>query len=169
MVYLLGFTLGVITLVVSPFVFDRYLLPLLPIVSLEALRRRSLTPSPVQPGEPARNSGSTWSQWALLAPVAVFSVLVMRDYMDHSALRWQAASELVARGADPAKIDAGYEWSGMYLYGQYEQYIRQTGDRKSVPTPPEGPKNPDYVISDMAVEGYKEISRMPYSVWLTGG
>ena len=78
-------------------------------------------------------------RWVALGFIGMFALGFMRDYMEHATVRWQAASQLVAQGADPVRISAGYEWSGVYLYEQYTDYIRATKDRRSVPTPPEGP------------------------------
>jgi 4-amino-4-deoxy-L-arabinose transferase-like glycosyltransferase len=159
-VYLVLGLFALVTFLVTPIFFDRYLLPIFPLALLPPLLRMS-TPNT---GEQAASNRS-W-RWLLLVPVALFGVLAQRDYMEHSTVRWQAAEDLVAKGVQRRQISAGYEWGGWFFYREGAELIRQGA-------PFEFPGyvllDPVYKISDGPVEGYEEVGSLPYRSWLNGG
>jgi len=90
-------------LLISPVVFDRYLLVLLPpalgwcwSVAAGAGRLRPL------------------KGFAGLAVFAVLSVLLTHDWLSWNAARWELGRRAVARGIAPATIEGGFEWDGWH-------------------------------------------------------
>jgi hypothetical protein len=102
-------------------------------------------------------------------PLALFSIIGQRDYMEHAAVRWQAAQTLVSQGVAPGKIDGGYEWVGWYLYADGERYINKTGDYTHVNWPAWAVLDREYVIGDVVEPGYLQVGSFSYSSWLNGG
>ena len=153
-------SLAFVTFVPSLFIFDRYLLPLLPLMMVPALIRLSMQ---------APNQAVTSRRWVLFLPLALFAIIGQRDYMEHAAVRWQAAQTLVSQGVAPGKIDGGYEWVGWYLYADGERYINQTGDYTHVNWPAWAVLDREYVIGDVVEPGYLQVGSFSYSSWLNGG
>lgn len=184
LVYLVGFLLGGIT-VLSPYYFDRYLLPLMPILMLPSLRKmsdpgRQQAAVDTHSSAPARRRQRLWtldpgprtlgiSRWAPAIAIATFSLLAQRDYMEHASVRWQAAQQLVAQGVPLERIDAGYEWNAWQLFDKGLAYIRATQDYKYIIFPPSAILDPQYVVSDMPDPRYSVVSGLPYTSWLSGG
>jgi hypothetical protein len=108
-------------------------------------------------------------RYALLLPVALFSLVAQRDYMEHAALRWQAAEQAATSGTPRDHISAGFEWAGWYLYEEGSKYIHDTGDYTHIDAPYYGVLDPQLLVSDQPVKGYSEEGRWPYHVWLNGG
>ena len=177
-VYLLGLMLAVVVLALTPFIFDRYSLALLPVLLLVVLRYDG-TPAGVDDSDnstPAArhsrlgNPGRMRAiRWALLSPIAIFSLLAMRDYSDRAAVRWRASESLLAQGARPEQIRAGYEWEGYYDFKAGAKRIRETGDLTNINYPPAEVIDPVYMVSDLPEPGYSEIGSLPYRSWLDGG
>jgi hypothetical protein len=157
--YAFGVMAAVATFVVSPAHFDRYMLPLLVVLMLPSLRRM---------GTGNARTSHSW-RWLLIIPLALFSVIGMRDYMVHASLRWQAAQQLVAQGARYNQVNAGYEWMGLYLYKDGVQYIRRTHDMSHAEHPALAILDPVYVVSNQPLDGYTQIGASPYQSWLEGG
>ena len=155
MLYILAALMGAFVFFVTPVLFDRYMLPVLPLLMIPALRRISLS-EPLHENSGSR--ASIFSRWGMLGILAVFSIVCMRDYMDHATVRWQAAQELVGRGIPRDQIDAGFEWQGLY-------WPRSGKPGEEFPSQP----NIRFKLSDLPVEGYAVIGSLPYSSWLSGG
>lgn len=141
----------------TPVLFDRYMLPVLPLLMIPALRRISMSESE-SPGGVSGPRRSMASRWLALALLAAFSIVCLRDYMDHATARWQAASQLAARGIPGEEIDAGFEWQGLHwkqsnVPGEVLPFASNIGFR----------------VSDLPVEGYRVIGSLPYASWLSGG
>jgi 4-amino-4-deoxy-L-arabinose transferase-like glycosyltransferase len=158
-VYLVGMMLAAVILVITPYVFDRYALTLLPILVVPELRRLST-------GE--KRSGIAW-RVALAVPVALFAVLGQRDYMAHATVRWQAAEVLAAQGIARDKIDAGFEWAQWYAFDEGLSYMQKTGDYTNAGYAAKAVLDPQYIVSDVPLPQYDEISSLPYVSWLSGG
>jgi 4-amino-4-deoxy-L-arabinose transferase-like glycosyltransferase len=182
--YLLGMMLVGVVFVLTPFLFDRYWLALLPALCVPALRhlsirRASIYPEPevnevgvesrVEPLRPAIIRRMIWPRWALLAPLTLFSIVAMRDYKEHATARWQAGQSLVAQGIAVDHIDAGYEWDGFYNFKAGAQLIRDTHDLSHINYPPDAVIDPVYMVGDLPEPGYSEIGSLPYRSWLDGG
>jgi 4-amino-4-deoxy-L-arabinose transferase-like glycosyltransferase len=141
-------------------VFDRYLLPLAAAAIIFEVRGAS---------RPGRRGAPAAVRWALLAPVALFAVMAQHDYMVQRDARWQAAEEVVASGVEVSRVAGGYEWEGEYLYDAEAERIRRSGDLSSVRFPLPGLVEPDYIIWRGSIEGYAEVGRKSYRLWLEGG
>ncbi|HKP51807.1 MAG TPA: glycosyltransferase family 39 protein [Chloroflexia bacterium] len=164
--YILGLMLAGVVFLLTPFLFDRYWLALLPILCVPPLRQMSAQGAEVD--APA-STKPAWPRWALLAPLALFSLVAMRDYKEHAGTRWSAAESLVARGIRPDQMRAGYEWDGFYNFKAGAQRIRDTGDFTNLNYPPGAVIDPVYIVSDLPISGYREIDSIPYHSWLEGG
>jgi len=106
---------------------------------------------------------------ALVVPVALFAVLGQRDYMAHATVRWQAAEALVAQGVARDKIHAGFEWEEWYLFDEGLSYMQKTGDYTNAGYAAKAVLDPQYIVSDVLLPQYDEISSLPYVSWLSGG
>jgi 4-amino-4-deoxy-L-arabinose transferase-like glycosyltransferase len=162
LVYTLMLPMSGAILFLTPFVFDRYLLPVLPLLSVAILRLKSR-------GNQEPGLRYMWWRWLLLAPLALFGILAQRDFMEHSSVRWEGAERLVATGVPREHINAGFEWLGWYLFDEGAQRIRQRGDFSRVPFPPNAVLDPVYMLSDVSLEGYVRVGALPYESWLSGG
>src|SRR5438874_5353545 len=89
LIYALMLPMSGAILFLTPFVFDRYLLPVLPLLWLVALKLKSRA----NPEPALRN---LWWRWLVLAPLALFGILAQRDFIEHSSVRWEGAERLVA-------------------------------------------------------------------------
>jgi hypothetical protein len=87
-------------------VYDRHLLPLVPLVAAFVLTAGELR-------LPARRRFALWAGVAL-GLFALFGLVFTTSsaVLDHT--RWHAASELVDAGYDPLTIDGGLDWVGFH-------------------------------------------------------
>jgi hypothetical protein len=130
-VYLTGFAIFVTTLALSGAVYDRYVIAFGAFVILFAVRG-------------SREWGRVaWGySVAALVIVALFSVLLKADAMDHTNARWEAGSWFGARGAAPM---VGLDWNrGLFI------------------------SNPQFVVTDVELPGYRTEARFPYTSRLSG-
>ncbi|HET6261307.1 MAG TPA: hypothetical protein VFG99_03580, partial [Chloroflexia bacterium] len=158
----LGLMMFGTTLVFATYLFDRYWLPLLPIIIAAALRRLSPSTSVEQP------TRRQW-QWALLVPLALFSLFAQRDFQEHATARWHGAEQLAAQGIPRQQIDAGYEWAGWYLYDEGAAYLRAERKFSDIPFPGYALLDPVYLVSDIEIPGYTQVNSLSYTSWLNGG
>jgi 4-amino-4-deoxy-L-arabinose transferase-like glycosyltransferase len=93
-------------------IFDRYLLPIFPVIVLLGLD--------AAPPHLARAPVVV----ACLAAVALFSVAGTREYLSWNDARDRAVRALVAAGVPPAEIDGGFEYNGPL---HFEAFRRRTG------------------------------------------
>ncbi|HEX9986876.1 MAG TPA: glycosyltransferase family 39 protein [Chloroflexia bacterium] len=175
MLYILAFLMTCVVFLLPTGLFDRYMLPVVVILMIPALRhidappgRPPLDEAPV----PSRNvmRDLAW-RWALLLLLALFSLVGQRDYMDHATVRWGAAESLVAQGVEPRYIEAGYEWAGWHLLERGVEIIRATYPQpyRRLPLPSNLIADPRYLISDLPRAGYTEVESFPYRSWLDLG
>jgi hypothetical protein len=139
-VFLLMFLIAGASLTFATF-YERYLLPLLLgaiIVLLAAARQNGFS---VRAGALA------------LVPLALFSWLLMQDYWSWNEARWQVGRELLAQSIPAAKIDAGYEWDGWYLYDATVDYIHATG-KPFIFDPWQYVLDPEYVLAFQPMKNY---------------
>jgi hypothetical protein len=83
------------------FIFDRYLLPFLPIALFFAID--------VCPPSVVRSKAAL----AVVTLVALFSLGAMREYMSWNAARYQVVNRLLATGVANDDVDGGYEINGL--------------------------------------------------------
>lgn len=173
----LAFIVSSTVLVLTPFIFDRYWLAVLPLLMIPTLRSMSLakaedTPTGSNAPKDMPESKKVWVgvwRWGALLPVVAFSLLAIRDYKEHATVRWQAAESLVAAGAKVSQIKAGYEWEGWYNFREGAKRILETGDLTYINYPPGAVIYPVYGVSDLQADSYKQIGALPYHSWLEGG
>jgi len=161
-VYTAGLLLSTVTFA-SPFLFDRYLLPILPILMLYPLRRMS-----VQTVDPSKARWHFILVCLLVAPIALFSFFAIHDFHAHARARWRAAERLVSSGVKHQQVDAGFEWMGWYLFDAGVARIRHTGDLKWLGEPYRAALDPIFLVSDLPRPGYVKIDSVPYESWLSG-
>jgi 4-amino-4-deoxy-L-arabinose transferase-like glycosyltransferase len=162
LLYFLGLMTAGVVLFVTPFLFDRYWLALLPIAILASLKLLATRYTPL-------TQAHFHLRWLFLLPVALFSLISQADYSQHAQARWQAAEQLAAQGVPRRQVDAGYEWAGHYLYDEGAARIRAEGDFTNIPFPAYAALDPKYTISDIHLPGYTQVGSIPYTSWLTGG
>jgi 4-amino-4-deoxy-L-arabinose transferase-like glycosyltransferase len=102
-------------LVVQSLDFDRYLVPILPLLAMLVLSRmprgRGVLRSPLC--------------WGLLGVLAAFSFVGTQDYFTRARARWQAREYLLQSGIEPAAIAAGFEHAALYCFApRYRQPTR---------------------------------------------
>jgi hypothetical protein len=153
MLYVLAVLMAGVLFLLPPFLFDRYLLPILPILMVPVLRRAKLSRFCVP----------------LLLPLVLFALLAQRDYLAHASARWQAAEGLATEGVSRGQIDAGFEWAGWYLYAEGARRIRGTGDLTHIYFPAYAALDPVYMVTDVPQKGYAEVGSVNYTSWLSGG
>jgi hypothetical protein len=143
--------------------FDRYLLPLFPLVVISILL---LVP---------QKKAIPFGAWASLAVFAGYATATTHDYFNGLRARGTAADALRSRGVRPDHISAGFEYDG-WLQLQVAGSVRpvQYGDNLSVR--PGGfwfwqettALTPEYVVSSWPVNTMP-VSRMvtvPFLAWL---
>lgn len=158
LVYLLLGLLVPVTLVLPYSLFDRYFLPMLPLVIIAALRifqRGSHSPA--------------WWRWAALVPIVLFSVGGMQDVSTLSMRRWYRAETLVSTGVAHRNINAGFEWIGWHLYEEGEKLVREKALNTVSDMPGMAVLDPVYLFSEVPQSGYEQIDETTYQVWLWGG
>jgi hypothetical protein len=96
----------------APFVFDRYLLPILPIVVLLGLH--------AAPPHAARSPVIV----ATIAVIGLFSTVMTREYLSWNDARDRAVRALHARGIPATDIDGGMEVNAPV---HFEPYLKRTG------------------------------------------
>jgi len=160
MLYLFGLAVVAVIFIAAPLLFDRYMLPVLVVFMIAALRRISLAH--------AHGQQQKW-RWVFVVPLALFCLLAERDYLEHNAVRWQAAEQVAAQGVPYHQIYAGYEWAGWHQYDEGVQRIIEKGDFSNIPFPPDAVVDPLYIVGDVQLPGYAEVRSFPYSSWLNGG
>jgi 4-amino-4-deoxy-L-arabinose transferase-like glycosyltransferase len=160
---LLGVSYFLFSTVVSPALFERYMLPILPLLVLFVLPRIAAM----------QNNGSasavpTW-RIILLVPFALFSLAGMADYRAYAGARWEAAEGLLREGIPPSQIDAGFEWIGWHLYDEGAKLVRAGDKFPLTHHPPYAVLDPVYRVEGYLWEGYDEVRTVPYTSWLEGG
>ncbi len=100
----------VYSILAAPILFDRHLLPLLPIATaLFCL------------GLPRASGQCAWGGWACLAAFAVYSVLATHDIHRLSRTVFVAADDLKAQGISPLVVNGGYAYDGWNTYDLAER------------------------------------------------
>ncbi|NDY92751.1 glycosyltransferase family 39 protein [Ideonella livida] len=134
--------------------FDRYLLPVLPLLALVGVRCWPQAARPPAPKALALAAGLCALQLAL-------AVVGVRDFWAMSEAKWQAVARLHARGIGPQVLDGGYDYNGWLLY-------RRGG-------PSTLPDKSWYWVEDDAYQlalgpmpGYRLLETVPYQRRLTG-
>ncbi len=151
--FLAAIVLYVFPLALSGF-FDRYLLPLIPLICGFMIASDSVKERP-------QRSFFKKGALCLLIVFAVFSVGSTREYLDWNRLRWKALHRLLYdRQILPSQIDGGFEFNGLYLY---------QSTYRSIPSKSWWWVHDDaYMITMGDLEGYEVIQEYPFPHWLSG-
>lgn len=101
----------------------------------------------------------------ITALIGIYSFIGTQNYLNWNTVRWREANILVAEGAKPEQIEAGYEWCGWHLYAHTLRGFRTTNDSSKkwylnyiCPI-----NTAEYVISFSALDGYEVIKKSTYS------
>jgi hypothetical protein len=95
-----------------------------------------------------------------------FSLAGLQDYFSWNRARWDGVAYLLDEvGADPVRVDGGYEYNGLHTSGLYMQ-MHDTGDFYD-----QGPAywwvlDDTYAIDFSPRPGYLTLRRIPYFTWL---
>jgi len=102
-------------LVTQAYPFDRYLVPVIPVLAMYLLSRLP------------RDSGLLRSPvpWIVLGIFATTSVVGTQDFFARARARWQLVDRLVEAGIAPRDIMAGFEHAALYAFApHYRQHER---------------------------------------------
>lgn len=100
-------------------VYDRYALPLLPLIAflvLHAVRRAPVpAAAPVSEREraPLLNARTVWAGVALVL-LAVLGVCFTADSASFDGTRWKVAQAATRQGFEPTQVSGGFEWLGYH-------------------------------------------------------
>jgi hypothetical protein len=131
--------------------YDRYILPLLPILIVLALRA---IPPP-----------KLVIAWAGVLIFAATAMLGTRDHLAYNRALWQIVRDLHEQGVDPSRIDAGYVINGWFQYAHPEHSPRDESGRTFVPWLTVGTEMP-WTISNKPREGYMVLSEHLVKRWI---
>lgn len=133
--------------------FDRYILPLVPLMILMLAVSAGSRPFP---------AGRIAAAILVLFVFGGLSLVATRDYIAWNRVRWTAVADLIERqGIPPNRFDGGYEVNGSYLY---DPRYRVTPDKSYWWV-----DRDDYMLTSGPVPGYHEIARFPVDRWLPLG
>jgi hypothetical protein len=160
LLYVTAALIGLLT-IAAPYLYDRYLLPLVPLLMVPALRTLQVT---------TIDRVQAW-RWASVLVLLLFFVIAQTDHRAKATARWEAAEGIVAQGVLPEHVIAGFEWTGWMYYEKAVAYVRQSGttDLRDLVGPTRVIEDAEYMVSEVQVEGYDVIRRLLYNAWLEGG
>jgi len=134
--------------------YDRYLLPLVPILGL------ALQPPPAGGSTPARR---TWIAATLpLLMLAAYAVTGTHDYLAWNRARWQALRQLAGEGIAAQRIDGGFEFNAPLFHMQPSSNVRPGHSWWWV-------ADDEYVLAMGPVPEYEVADRVFYPRWLPPG
>lgn len=134
--------------------FDRYVLPLYPLVMMLVVYSLGSRFDFALFGHLGR--AMTLS---ILCLYAFYSVGSSHDYMALNRARWQALDDLTSKyDVSPNLIDGGYEFNGWHLSSKN---YKPTADKSHWWV-----DRDDYIIAIGPIPGYKAIARYPFRRWL---
>ncbi len=153
--------------------YDRYFLPLLPV--LVALLLWALRPVRIV----------TPLAWLAVLVMGAFSVAGTHDHLTYQEAAWEVAADAHAAGIDYVDIDGGAAWDGYRLY-EYSYENEVTIDLEALADLDlEGPLllspndveawwipfyaaavTSEYIVSSEVLVGYEVVREVPYSAWL---
>ncbi|MEW6270734.1 MAG: glycosyltransferase family 39 protein [Thermodesulfobacteriota bacterium] len=133
--------------------YDRYMLPLLPLlVALALAARPRLRPRVAV---------------ALLAAFALVGALGLRDHLAYSGALWEAVARLRARGVPDAEIDGGYVVNGwLHFVREPGKQPRDAAGRVVFPWITEAAGVLPYQLTNRPLPGWTVLDSVPYERWL---
>ena len=155
-------------LYVSPHLFDRYLLPLLPAAISICLWNRL-------PAAPEPRRTRVIATAALVALMGLASIALMHDWLAWNAARWSLGRRAISEGRPAAAIEGGYEWD--YWFALKDGRWRPPGDPAAAAPGLAIPFNASLVsgltgecgLSFSQLPGTTVVDTEPYRAWLAGG
>ncbi len=145
----LAFSAPYVALIMTGWLFDRYILPLAVMAPLALA-------APAARG--ARRPALLMISFALLLGLAGFSVAATHDYLAWNRARWAALGELASQGVPASVIDGGFEFNGSRLYREGYQEIPGKSWWWV--------QDDEYVIAFAPLPGYRVVNRHPWDRWL---
>jgi hypothetical protein len=152
-------------------VFDRYFLPFVPLLLLANLRRKKTGQDIGTLTTMATRPWTVYWRLGIAAIIAIVGIISLRDYMDVARLHWATAQALTAQGVPANDISAGFEWEGQYLFPSGLNKMAQlvaVGKPPGTVFPSKLVLDPEYMIGDLPVKGYKSVETIPYTSWMAG-
>jgi hypothetical protein len=138
--------------------FDRYLLPLVPLVAAFLFSARGAAGEAAGARRPARLAPASAAILLFLG----YSVCGTHDYLAWNRARWAALGEVVRRAKiEPACIDGGYEWNGVFTY---EEGFRPVRGKSWWWV-----RDDAYVAAMGPLPGYSVLREEPYGRWMPPG
>ena len=131
--------------------FDRYVLPLLPLLLAGVLSSAGAAEHRLPPMR-------VLLSLLVVVVYAGFSVAATHDYLGWNRARMEATDRLAALGVRPDKIDGGYEFNGWHLYSP--AYVAKTGRSFW------WVEDDLYVIASGPIPGYAVMESRGFSPWL---
>jgi len=133
--------------------FDRYLLFLLPLIMMMALRKGSSNGT-------GRHTPAHLLSISTIIVFGLFSMGATHDYLSWNRARWKALHYLTEDlGIPRKKIDGGFEFNGFYLFDDTYPFSKKYGVLWLG-------RQDDYVISFGPSKGYEMMKRFPYQRWI---
>lgn len=134
--------------------FDRYLLPLYPLILILASLFIGKNSDSNLIGRPSKALS-----FFLIGIFACYSVASTHDYLAWNRARWQALNELTSvYKVSPKMIDGGYEFNGWLLA---DRKYKQRSNKSYWWVDQDA-----YVIASGPLQGYEEVARYPFRRWL---
>ena len=149
---LLSMTAAYITPLLLTTLFDRYIIPILPLLIAASLNENRETPV-------SRNR--IIPIVLLVAGTGVFSMIVTHDYLSWNRARWSGLNFLEEeRDVSSTEIDGGFEYNGVKNYSA--SYIREKDESWW------WVHDDLYVVSFNMIEGYYLFKSIPIDNWMPG-
>jgi hypothetical protein len=165
--WLLAYALSAVILYLVPFgalgltwrgFYDRYLLPLLPVVivlGVVTLSRSTIEMIPLKPV----------LMTLTLILYGGFTVASTHDFLSANRVVWDQALPLVKHIA-PDRINGGFEFNGWFRCKERSRISPDKGKNFDCLW---GNQSADYMLSCVKLEGWKETKRYPFRTWLPFG
>lgn len=135
--------------------FDRYLIPLIPLLGIGIA-------SAFSPMAPTRSRFHFIPIIVLLMLFAWYSVFATKDYITWNRIRWEALDVLITKlHVHPKDIDGGFEFNGTHFYDP--KYIPPTGKSWW------WVQDDKFVIAFGPVKGYELVQKYSFKRWLPIG
>jgi hypothetical protein len=154
-------TIGLV-IVSGPFgqpIYDRHLLPLVPFVAAFIMVEGGLRPIARERFLPAACS--------VLGVFAVLGLVFSTSSAVYDASRWRAASDLVASGIEPLRIDGGLDWVG-YHSGEPQRSHEVTNPQNTWWASSYNNFRPCVLIVSGSVQLGDQYRPKPVRTWVTG-
>lgn len=150
--FLVTAALYAVPVAAAPHAFDRYFLPLVPLLM------GALLHAPVK--KPKHPRARTGLAFTLVVAMAIVAMATTRDYLEWNRARWRALGDLLSQAqVQPEHIDGGFEFNGLYLY-------RSGGPRRGSAKSWWWVEDDEYLVTLSALPGYRTVATYPFQRWL---